>query len=100
MRTDHTNDPEQNARLHGLIAVLGLPAVRCIDGEWRRPLVEVEIAHGLWEPVDGLSIEAERLVFYFGALPARVEWVFNRKEGVPRWRQPRESQPVLSFGAR
>lgn len=90
-------DREQNARLHGLIAVLGLPPVRHGDGTWKRVPVEVEIKDGLWERVDGLMIESERLVFTFGANGTTVQFVFLRKEGVPRWRTPREPTYVVGF---
>lgn len=79
---------ENEARLKGLFAVLALPARRAADGSFRRPMVEVEVAPGTWSPIDSISVESERLTFSYGSNGTRVEYVFDRKESVPRWRTP------------
>lgn len=85
------------ASLSGLMAVLALPAVRQPNGVYRRRDVEVEIAPGVWQAVDSIAVEAERLVFWFGPANARIEFVFLRVDGaVPRWRQAEQSTGVFA----
>lgn len=88
---------EDAARLHGVMAMLALPEVRCDDGTFRRREVDIEIAPGKWQRVDGVSVEAERVVFFFGVNGHRQQWVFVKGERVPRWRcdanVPRRSGP-------
>jgi hypothetical protein len=76
---------ENNARLMGVVAALGLPEVRGIDGVYRKRLIEIELAPGsdLWQLVDGLSISADRITFL---TKPRAEWVFSHREGCPAWR--------------
>ncbi len=81
--------PEAYASLQGLMAMLALPPVRCDDGTFRKRRVEIEIADGIWACIDSMIIEAERLLFTFGANGTRVEYVFARSEGVPEWRVER-----------
>jgi hypothetical protein len=93
--THVADDPEQQARLLGLMAVLALPPLTTSDGDTRRVLVEVEVAPGRWHAVDSCVIESDRLVLSHGVNGHRVEWAFSRAEPVPRWRMPRESARVV-----
>ena len=80
------DDPEQTARLLGLMSQLGLPPRVGADGKTRRVLVEVEVAPGVWSPVDSAALDDERLVLSYGTNGRRREWKFRRGEPVPRWR--------------
>lgn len=77
---------ENEARLAGLVAVLGLPPVRGLDGKERRRVVEVEIADDLWQVIDGMAIDADGVTFFTGHNGTRSDWRFRRTEGFPRWR--------------
>ncbi len=81
--TDHDNDW---ASLKGLMAVLALPAVRCVDGTFRKRMIEVEVSRGVWVPIRHMAIEPERIVVWHGDNGERNEYVFLRAAGVPRWR--------------
>ena len=94
MRTRDLDD-EQAARLHGLMAMLALPARRGDDGVYRRLLVEIEVARGRWAPVDSVIIESDRLVFSYGVNGHRREYTFVAGEDVPQWRTERPSRRVF-----
>ncbi len=75
---------EDDARLRGLMAVLALPARRTATGEFKRVLVQVEVAAGLWADVDSVVLDAESLT----VCCASQCYAFRRVEGTPRWRTP------------
>jgi hypothetical protein len=88
-------DPEQSARLHGLMAMLALPPLRDPGGDARRIVIEIEVLRDQWEPIDAVIIEPDRLVCSFGVNGHRVEWAFLWSEGVPRWRTNRPVRTVF-----
>lgn len=73
---------EQEARLRGLCAVLGLPEVRQPDGSMRRRLVEVNVGEA-WVSITGLAIDADGM-HVFGV--DGQSYRFIAREGVPPWR--------------
>lgn len=82
---------EEWSRMAGLLAVLALPPLRESDGTYRRQLIEIEISHGRWAAIDGVTIEAHRVLFHHGRNGSSVQYEFTRAEGVPRWRQVRST---------
>lgn len=71
------SDTQGWARLLGLMSQLALPS---------RPVIEVEIAPDLWEPIDALSIDEGELVLSYGRGDNRQEFRFSRSEPIPPWR--------------
>ncbi len=93
-------DREANAwsSLQGLMAVLALPATRREDGVYRKRQVEVEISRNAWVQIDSMAVEPDRLVFWYGTNGRRVEYVFERSEGAPRWRVEAATKLVFVLG--
>ncbi len=85
------DDAEGWARLQGLFAQLSLPPIRMDDGNYRRRVVEVEVAPGKWVPIAGASIDHVRLIVWTGNNGSTVQYAFPRGERVPDWRV--EKQP-------
>lgn len=82
-------DAEAWASISGLMASLALPPVFGLDRQPRKRIVEIEIAprSGLWSEIDGVAIEADRLVFFVGTNGHREEYVYRRRvEPLPAWR--------------
>lgn len=88
-------DSEDDARLCGILAMLALPSLHAPDGSTRRRVVEIEIVAGSWVPVDGVSISAGELTFFYGENGTRAEWVFLRAERVPAWRVDHAERPAF-----
>jgi hypothetical protein len=76
---------DNGARLHGLLAMLALPARRGPDGKHRRIVVEVEISHGQWAAVEDVIVDADGMTMTWGRNGDRVEYHFPGTE-CPRWR--------------
>lgn len=86
-RVDRTS--EDGSRLHGLLAVLALPARRQADGVYRRPVVEVEIQKhpSKWAAVENLVIDADGMTFFWGTNGSTVQYRFPGRT-CPAWRMP------------
>jgi hypothetical protein len=81
-------NPEGWAAIRGMMTILALPAVRCCDGTSRRPRVEVFV-DGEWHVIDEVAIEPDAVTFAHGKNGKRVEWRFDPRKNVPRWRPVR-----------
>lgn len=79
------DDPENHARLSGLVAMLALPLVNAGRGLMRRVRVEVEIMPGTWRAVEGAAVELGKLTVWSGSNGSRVQWEFQAA-ACPRWR--------------
>jgi len=79
---------EDGARLHGLLAVLALPAMRCQDGAYRRPKVEIEIKRGVWAEVESIIIDDKGMTFLFGTNGHTTRYHFPGTI-CPNWRPVR-----------
>lgn len=78
-------DPENHARLSGLLAMVALPLVRGDLGMMRRVRVEVEVAPGTWRPIEGAAVELGKLTVWTGTNGSRTQWEFLAAQ-CPRWR--------------
>lgn len=78
-------DPENHARLSGLLAMVALPLVRGDLGMMRRVRVEVEVALGTWRAIEGAAVELGKLTVWSGTNGSRVQWEFQAA-ACPRWR--------------
>lgn len=90
-------DLEGWARLQGLLAVMGLPPVREVDGFVRRRVVEIEIRPNsdLWVAIEGIAIEMHRVICWTGTNGSKRQYEFVRGEDMPRWRVPSMSEHAL-----
>lgn len=89
------DEAENAARLTGLLAMLALPMVRCDDGLYRRRLVELEISAGRWVAIEGIAIEAHRIIVWSGRNGSRTQFEFRKSEGCPPWRTDRPGLRLL-----
>lgn len=87
LRTVTFVDSEAHARLLGLMAVLGLPPVRCIDGTTKKPLVEVEVCPGEWRPVETVYVDGGAVELAFGKNGSSRVYRFDASD-CPSWRMP------------
>lgn len=79
-------DAEGWARLSGMMAMLALPPVRRDDGTFRARVVEIEVAPNRWLRVDGVALEAHRLICWHGSNGSRIQFEYPRGAAIPRWR--------------
>jgi hypothetical protein len=87
------DDPENHARLSGLLAILALPLLRGDDGHLRRINVEILLRgdSGLtgiesrWVSVEGADVEAGKLTIWAGSNGKRMRWEFDATK-CPEWR--------------
>lgn len=93
-------ETENETRLLGLVQMLTLPFVRAEDGNFRRRAVELEIAPGRWETIEGFALEGSRITVWRGTNSTRVQFTFQRGE-CPSWRveRPAEQASYMAEGA-
>ncbi len=94
------SDVEGYARLAGLLAMLALPPIHAGDGTFRRRVVEIEVSPGSdrWIAIEGVAVEAHRIICWTGSNGTRQQFEYLRGEKIPQWRTPKPVFPKSTTG--